>query len=75
MSVGGISSISSALELLNSIIREANEPPYITQQKAARGDSEAIRRLAEEHDDEELMARLIRGSSQEGIGENLDLFA
>ena len=75
MTIGGNSIFSNSLSILDSIIQEANEPPYITQQKAARGDPEAIRKLDRQQAQQELLARLQHLAPQGDISEVFDLFA
>jgi hypothetical protein len=75
MSISGISSFSNALSSLAEALREANESPYITEQQAARGDPQAIRKLQDLQEREALRQRLQHRTPQGDIGDAFDLLA
>jgi hypothetical protein len=75
MFTNGISAFSNPLSILTEALTEANEPSYVTLQKAFRGDRVAMRKIDQQEEKRQLQERLWHRSPHPAIGQTLDIFA
>ncbi len=72
-----VSPVSTVQNSLAAIVEEATEPLAVTMQEAARGDQQAIRKLAKEQASHPApqAAHVSAPATQPGVGEAVDLLA
>jgi hypothetical protein len=75
MVTNGISAFSNLYSFLAGTITEANEPAYVTLQKAFRGDRVAMRKVEQQEEQNQLRQRLQNPPPNPAVGQDLDIFA
>jgi hypothetical protein len=75
MVTNGISAFSNLYSFLAGPITEANEPAYVTLQKAFRGDRVAMRKVEQQEEQNQLRQRLQNPPPNPAVGQDLDIFA
>ena len=75
MNADSVSAFSNLYSFMAGAITQANEPAYVTLQKAFRGDRAAMRKVEQLEEQNKLRQRLQNPPANPGIGQKLNIFA
>jgi hypothetical protein len=75
MVTDNVSAFSNLFGFIAGAITEANEPAYVTLQKAFRGDRVAMRKVEQQEDQNQLQQRLLHQPPNPAPGQSLDFLA